>query len=142
MRAEEKTNSGPFNMVLGPLRFPERLAKALERAAEALEHVEPMHDEVVYIRKQSETLSELRPAIDDLKNDFGERLEKLDERMLALERIEQHLDETVDGLVDEIRALHGRIADLQDDVQRVTDRLPDAEAPGPLERARDAIAGG
>jgi len=31
---------------------------------------------------------------------------------------------------------------LQEDVQRVTERLPDPNAPGPLGKARDLITGG
>lgn len=38
--------------------------------------------------------------------------------------------------------MHRTVASLKDDVQRITDRLRDPNAPGPLERAREVLTGG
>lgn len=135
-------SGGILTSLVAPLRLPERLVATLEIAAEALEHVGPMRSEVVTIRKRSESLDEFLPALDGLKKDLGGRLDSLHEIIEKLEGVESHLDRTVDELVDEIKAVHKTVRDLHDDVERMTDRLPDPDAPGPLERARDAITGG
>lgn len=114
-------SGGILTRLVAPLRLPERLVATLEIAAEALEHVGPMRSEVVTIRS---------------------RLDSLHEIIEKLEGVEAHLDKTVDELVDEIKAVHKTVRDLHDDVEHMTDRLPDPDAPGPLARARDAITGG
>lgn len=128
--------------LLAPLRLPERVVQAIESASDALQHVPPMRDEVIRIREQSEPLKEILPALEAMKEDLGGRLDSLHQVVQGLEGIETALDERVASLSQEIAALHKTVGDLQADVQRVTERLPDASAPGPLERARDIITGG
>lgn len=111
-------------------------------AVDALADVSLIRSEVVRIRQQSESLDELLPALNALKQDLGGRLDSLHEIVNGLEGIESDLDTTVAGLVNQLGALHQTVLTLQDDVQRFTDRLPDPDAPGPLERARDALTGG
>lgn len=40
----------------------------------------------------------------------------------------------------DLRAMHETVAGLKEDVQRITDRLPDRDR-GPLEKAKDVLAG-
>jgi len=128
--------------LLAPLRLPVRVLEAVEMAVDALADVSLIRSEVVRIRQQSESLDELLPALNALKQDLGGRLDSLREIVNGLEGIESDLDTTVAGLVTQLGALHQTVLTLQDDVQRFTDRLPDPDAPGPLERARDALTGG
>ena len=128
--------------LMAPLRLPERVVDAVERAAEALEHVGPMREEVVQVRKQSEPLADILPAIKDLNENIANRLDSLQTLVKSLERVEAHLDSTVENLVGELSAMHRTVRALQDDVERVTDRLPDPDEPGPLGKARDALTPG
>jgi chromosome segregation ATPase len=109
---------------------------------EALADVPPMRDEVVTIRKQSESLDELLPALESMKTELAGRLDSMQKAMGALEGIEDDLDHTVKQLLVRMDAMHETVLSLQDDVQRITDRLPDPDDAGPLERARDALTGG
>ena len=128
--------------LLSPLRLPERVLVAIESIAERLEDVHPMREEVETIRRQSAVLDELLPALTSMKEDLGSRLESLHELILELEGIEAGLDKRVGELCQEITAMHRTVGGLKGDVERVTERLPDPNEPGPLERARDVLTGG
>ena len=84
--------------------------------------------------KQTEPLSELLPALESLKKELGEQLERLRELIVALEGDESHLNVTAGTLVDELVAMHKTVSGLQNDVQSVTERLPDPSK-GPLQKA-------
>ncbi len=128
--------------LLAPLRLPDRIVGAIEAGAEALDQIAPMRAEIVRIRKQSEPLAELPPTVEKMNEQLRSRLDSLHETVVRLERVESHLDERVGAVVQELTAVHATVRGLQDDVERVTDRLPDQDAPGPLERARDVLTGG
>ena len=128
--------------VLAPLRLPWRLVGALDLVEDALQDIRPMRSEVVAIRKQSEPLSELLSALDGLKADLVTRLDALYKLTATLEEVETDLDENVAQVTGKLTVLHETVLALQDDVQRITNRLPDPDAPGPLERAREALTGG
>ena len=130
---------GLLRGLLAPLRLPERVVLAIEASAEALDQIPPMRAEIVRIREQSEPLDKLLPTLENMKQELRDSLH---DAAIKLERIESHLDDSVAGLVQEMAAMHGTVSRLQDDVERITDRLPDQDAPGPLERARDALTGG
>ena len=133
---------GLLRGLLAPLRLPERVVAAIEAGAEALDQIPPMRAEIVRIREQSEPLGELLPALENMKQELRSRLYSLHDAAIKLERIESHLDDSVAGLVQEMTAMHETVSRLQDDVERVTDRLPNQDAPGPLERARDTLTSG
>ena len=61
--------------------------------------------------------------------------------IVALEGDESHINATARKLVDELVAMHKTVDGLQDDVQSVTERLPDASK-GPLQKAHDVLTGG
>ena len=128
--------------VFAPLRLPWRLVGALDLVEDALQDVRPMRSEVATIRKQSEPLSELLSALDSLKADLVARLDGLYKLTATLEEVETDLDENVAQVIGKLTVLHETVLALQDDVQRITNRLPDSEARGPLERAREALTGG
>ncbi len=134
-------DGGVLSGLLAPLRLPERVVDAIESIAAKLEDVRPMRQDVETIREQSADLNELLPALDDMKTDLAGRLETLQDVVERLEGVESHLDERVGKLCKEISGMHGTLASLQDDVQRITDRVPDSGR-GPLERARDVLTGG
>ena len=112
----------------------ERLIKQTEPVPEVLRTVEQ-------IRLLAEPLSELLPALDGVKKELGHQLERLQELIVALEGDESHLNVTAGKLVDELVAMHKTVDELQEDVQSVTERLPDPNK-GPLEKARDVLTGG
>ena len=137
-----ETRSGGESLLgglLSPLRLPERVVNAIEDIAERLEDVRPMRENVETIREQSSDLAELLPALTSMKEDLGGRLDSLHECIVELEDIEKGLDKRVADLCQEITAMRATVEGLQGDVERITERLPDPEAPGPLERARDLL---
>jgi len=77
----------------------------------------------------------LLPALDSVKRELGEQLERLQELIVALEGDESHINVTARKLVDRSFAMHKTVDGLKDDVRSVTERLPDASK-GPLEKAR------
>ena len=148
-----------------PLRVPERALDVLVQAAGALaemrsdlsavreqteplaavtkdikERVEPMPATVERISRQAEPLETVLPALEGLERAVVEQLEGAHETMRALERDKASLNEKVEGLSGEIIELHKTIGGLKDDVERVTERLPDPNR-GPLEKAREVLTG-
>ena len=134
--------AGLVGGLLAPLRLPARVVVAIEDIAEAVRDVRPMREEVETIREQSSDLAELLPALTSMKEDLGTRLGSLHECIVELEGIEAGLDKRVGGLCQEITAMHRTVGGLKGEVGRITERLPDPDAPGPLERARDVLTGG
>jgi len=144
--------------LLAPLRLPERVIDALDSLVDAVQELSPMRLELTRVRKQTESLpelmpaierlikqtqplSELLPALDSMKKELREELQQLRELIVALEGDESHLNVTAGKLVDELHAMHKTVAGLQDDVQSVTERLPDPSK-GPLQKAHDVLTGG
>ena len=133
---------GLLGGLLAPLRLTERVVRAIEAGAEALDQIPTIRAEIVRIREHSEPLDELLPALENMKQELRTRLDSLHDVAVKLERIESHLDGSVAGLLQEMTAMHKTVSGLQDDVERVTDRLPNQDAPGPLERVHDALTSG
>lgn len=145
MAPEKTAHTGGWDIVAGllsPLRLPERVVVAIEVIAERLEDVRRMREGVEAIRHQSRDLGELLPALTGMKEDLSGRLDRLHECVVELEEIEAGLDKRVRRLCDEMTAMHRTVNGLKGDVERVTERLPDPNEPGPLERARDVLTGG
>ena len=132
---------GLLTGLLSPLRLPERVVSAIEDIAERLEDVRPMRENVETIREQSSDLNELLPAMTSMKEDLGGRLDSLHECILELEDIEKGLDMRVGDMCKELTTMRATVEELKGDVERITERLPDPNAPGPLERARDILTG-
>lgn len=124
------------------MRLPERVTRAAEAVAGALEHLAPIREEVTRMRSQTEPLRDLLPALDDLQRELVTRLDGLQVVIATLEAKESHLNRSVRELGKQLGAMQETLTGLQNDVQRVTERLPDPEAPGPLGKARDFITGG
>ncbi|MDQ3689062.1 MAG: hypothetical protein M3406_03330 [Chloroflexota bacterium] len=160
--------SGLLAVLMAPLRVPGRALEALAGAVDVLAdirteltavreqteplaelvpltkeikvQVEPMPATVARISTQAEPLDALLPALDRLQHALVQRLAAVQETMEALERHETVLNDNVEKLGGEIVALHGTVEGLKEDVERITERLPDA-AHGPLEKARDFLTG-
>ncbi len=144
--------------LLAPLRLPERVIDALDSLVDAVQELSPVRLELTRVRKQTESLpelmpaierlikqteplSELLPALDSMTKELREELQQLRELIVALEGNESHLNVTAGKLVDELLAMHKTLDGLQDDVQSVTERLPDPSK-GPLQKAHDVLTGG
>ncbi len=153
-----RRGGGVLAGLLAPLRLPERVIDALDSLVEATRELSPMRSELTRVReqtepladllpalerliKQTEPLSELLPALESVKTELGEQLERLQKLIVALEGKESHLNLNAVNLVDELVAMHKTVDALQDDVQSVTERLPDASK-GPLQKAHDVLSGG
>ena len=149
--------AGILSGLLAPLRLPERALAALETLAETAQNLGPMRSELTRVReqteplgelmptlerllKQTEPLSDLLPALQRLEERLGTRLDSLHGVVVALEGDDSHLNAAVGELHREVAAMHKTLYGLQDDVQRITDRLPDPSR-GPLEKARDVLGG-
>jgi len=149
--------AGILSGLLAPLRLPERTLEALDALVKAVGNLGPMRSELTRVRKQTEPLGELIPALERLhkqtkplgelipalerlEESLGTRLDSLNEIVVALEGDDSHLVAAVGGLDRKVSAMHKTLSGLQNDVQSVTDRLPDPNR-GPLEKARDALTG-
>ena len=156
--SDEEGGLGLLTGLLAPLRLPERTLDALDVLVEAVGNLGPMRSELTRVRKQTEPLGELiptlerllkqteplgelLPALERLEERLGTRLDSVHDVVVALEAEDSHLNTTVADLGREVGAMHKTLSGLQDDVQSVTERLPDASR-GPLEKARDAFSGG
>ena len=161
--------AGILSGLLAPLRMPERALEAIADAAGAIREVrseltamreqteplgelvpltkdlkalvEPMPPTVERISAQAEPLEEMLPALERLEQAVVGRLEAAQETMKAIERDEARLNEQVERLCREIGELKGTISGLKDDVERITERLPDPSH-GPLDKVRDVLSGG
>ena len=116
------------------------LMPAVERLMTHTEHVPGVAATVERIREQAEPLAKLLPALDSLETKLGARLDHLHDTIVGLEGEESHLNKSVGRLVDELKEMHGTVADLKNDVESITDRLPDPNR-GPLEKAKDVLTG-
>ncbi len=120
--------------LLAPLRLPERVLNTLTGAAR---DVGLIRSEVTRVREQTEPLDGLLPALERLERGLEARLDALGEVVGALENEESFLNKSVMQLARELGALHKTVAALQDDLQRVTEHLPDGR--GPLQAVRNAF---
>ena len=136
----DDAGAGILAGLLAPLRLPERTLEALDALVEAVGNLGPMRSELTRVREQTEPLDGLLPALERLEERLGTRLDSVHEVVVALEGKDSHLNATVGELHREVAAMHKTLTGLQDDVQSVTDRLPDASR-GPLEKARDVLTG-
>ena len=155
--------------LLAPLRLPERALEALAGAAGTLdqigsdlaavreqtkplgelvplteglkEQVESLPPRVDRISEQAEPLEALLPTLERVERGLDERLESLHYLIGELEGEESHLNKAVRELGQEVAAMHKTVAGLQEDVQSVTERLPDSSR-GPLEKAKVVLTGG
>ncbi len=160
MSPEQTSDSGGAGVLatlLAPLRLPERALEALESLAEAVRHLGPMRSELTGVREQTQSLPDLMPAVEclleqteslpdvmpaveRLEKRITTRLDSLHEVVVGVEGSDSHLNKAVGELHREVASMHSTLTGLQDDVQSVTDRLPDPTR-GPLEKARDALTG-
>lgn len=152
---------GVLGGLLAPLRLPERVVEAPESLTAAARELRAMRSELLRVREQTEPLGGLLPTAERIREHADaipdllavaerireqaepvaglltglERLDSLHEVVVAVEDVESHLDKTVDGLGRELTAMHETIRGLQSDVERIADRLPDTDGPGPLAKA-------
>jgi len=136
----DDAGAGILAGLLAPLRLPERTLEALDALVEAVGNLGPMRSELTRVREQTEPLDGLLPALERLEERLGTRLDSVHEVVVALESKDSHLNATVADLLREVAVMHKTLNGLQDDVQSVTERLPDASR-GPLEKARDVLTG-
>ena len=116
------------------------LPDLIERTRKQTESVPEMLPTVERISEQAQPLADVLPSLEKLERSTTERLEALHEVIVALEGDESHLNKAVMGLGREMKEMHKTIHALQEDVQRLTDRLPD-QSKGPIEKARDVLTG-
>ncbi len=137
-------NLGPMRSELTRVREQtEPLGELIPTLERLLKQTEPLGEVIPTLERlleQTEPLGELLPALERLEERLGTRLDSVHEVVVALEGKDSHLNATVADLLREVAAMHKTLNGLQDDVQSVTDRLPDPSR-GPLEKARDALTG-
>lgn len=108
--------------LLAPLRLPERVLEALDELAE----LRAIRSELTRVRKQTEPLAELPPALERINDDLGTRLDGVRDVVVALESKRSHLNRTVDGLGDKVSALHEVLAPVDErlaTIERTTGEL-------------------
>jgi predicted nuclease with TOPRIM domain len=114
------------------------LPDLIERVRAQTEPVPGMLPTVERISEQAEPLAELLPALEHLEKSLGTGLENLHTTIVALEGDDSHLNRGVQRLGEDMQSMQSTISGLQDDVQRITDRLPDPSR-GPLDKAREVL---
>jgi len=138
-------NLGPMRSELTRVRKQtEPLGELIPTLERLLKQTKPLGELIPTLErllKQTKPLGELLPALERLEERLGTRLDSVHDVVVALEAEDSHLNTTVADLGREVGAMHKTLSGLQDDVQSVTERLPDASR-GPLEKARDAFSGG
>ena len=144
--AEAAGHLGPMRSELALLREQTApladLMPEVERIREQIAPVRELMPALERLREQTEPLAEILPALERLEEGLGARLDGVHDVVVALEGNESHLNKTTRDLVRELSALHATLSDLQDDVQRITDRVPDPDARGPIQKARDVLTTG
>ena len=116
------------------------LPKLIERVRSQTETVPAVLPTVERISEQAEPLAQLLPALEHLEKSVAARLESVHDTIVALEGDESHLNRAVVELGEEMQSMHKTIMGLQDDVQSVTDRIPDPSR-GPFDKAREVLSG-
>ena len=138
-------NLGPMRSELTRVRKQtEPLGELIPTLERLLKQTKPLGELIPTLErllKQTEPLGELLPALERLEERLGTRLDSVHEVVAALEGEDSHLNTMVADLGRKVGAMHETLSGLQDDVQSVTERLPDASR-GPLEKARDVLSGG
>jgi len=155
--SDDRRGANVLTELLAPLRLPERLL-------EALDELRPMRLELTRVRKQTEPLAELLPALQQLEEALGTRLDAVLAVVAALESDGSHLNRTtrelgskvealsdvlapvddrlatieraVGELVAEVGTMRETLVGVKDDIQRTTGER------GVMERARDVFTGG
>lgn len=117
------------------------LIPALDRLHKQMKPLDGLLPGLERLDRQTKPLAELLPALERLEERLGTRLDSVHDVVVALEGDESHLNGSVRELQQELAEMHKTLSALQDDVQSVTDRLPDASR-GPLEKARDVLTSG
>ncbi len=113
------------------------LLETIRKQTEPLGELMPVLES---IREQTEPLAKLMPALADLEEGIETRLDSLFKIIEALESDESHLNATVRELISGLAAIYKAVSQLQGDVERVTDRLPDPKS-GPLDKAKEVLTG-
>ena len=138
-------NLGPMRSELTRVRKQtEPLAELIPTLERLLKQTKPLAELIPTLErllKQTEPLAELLPALERLEETLATKLDSVHEVVETLEAEDSHLNTTVADLARGVAAMHKTLSGLQDDVQSVTERLPDASR-GPLEKARDVLTGG
>ncbi len=102
-----------FERIVDTLLFPTRIADGVGRL-----------------------VAEIEPVVDDVR-DIRLSVDAVPERLASVDARVQ----PVSALQTEISEIRGLLERLTLQVERLADRMPDPDSPGPLERAREAITG-
>ena len=94
----QNQGGGMLTSLLAPLRLPERVLEALEALVESTRKLGPINSELTSVRKQTEPLNDLLPALDRLDDDLAGRLDAVLGVVTALESEDSHLARAVGGL--------------------------------------------
>lgn len=94
------------------------------------------------ISEQAQPLAEVLPALGGVERSLATRVDSLHELVAGLASKESELNKQIAEVHKELTSMHKTVSGLQEDLQRITDRLPDpGENRGPLEAARDLLTG-
>ncbi len=100
-----------LDILLAPLRIPDRVVGALGSLGEAAREVGPMRAELTRVREQTEPLAGLMPALEQILehteriremlsvvDGIGRQVKPLAQLLSSLERLEEGLGERIDSL--------------------------------------------
>ena len=115
----------------------ESVGGMIEQSVKQTQQVPQMLSLVRRISKQAEPLDEMLPALERLETSMTERLDGVRDLIAQLESDESHLNQTVERLDGRMAEVLDTLVGLKADVGRVTDRMPDPNERGPLEKVKD-----
>lgn len=139
---DARAGGGPslISGLLAPLRLPDRAVGAVVDLAS---DVAAISSELTRIREQTAPLTEMLSTLERVEEGLRVQLETVAETIGRLESDESHLNRSVVQLGSELAEMHETLSRLRDSVERITERLPNAdEKRGPLKAARDVLTGG
>ncbi len=127
----DEGGAGILSGLLAPLRLPERALEALEGLVDAAGNLAPMRSELTRVRKQTEPLGELMPALERIRKQTEplakllptleriiERTEPLGELLSAVERLCKQT-EPLSELLPALDRLEERLGTRLDSVHEV-----------------------
>ncbi len=117
----DEGGAGILSGLLAPLRLPERALEALEGLVDAAGNLAPMRSELTRVRKQTEPLGGLLPALERII----EQTEPLGELLPALERIRKQTDPLAKVLpaLERLRKQTEPLSELLPALDRLQERL-------------------
>jgi chromosome segregation ATPase len=141
-----------IDSLLAPVRLPQRALESLDVLAEAARRLVRLEDAVLRhlesLDQQAGNISDDLAATREQVGSLHAHVTVLDRAVTRITDVVEHLDDRVAAvnsamprLEHEVTTTRQTVESLKAELKDLTDHLPDANSPGPITRAREAITG-